>query len=379
MNQAQMNAARDEMSSWLAHPQELGATPAALEWAGEFDLHDMHYYIFKYKIEADDDKWLLGVAGGYAGDELEHCGHVFSEMEEYLPDTAEEQAKALVEMVRSYWMQQAEEAEEHKANPGSFLSFVLLEKPEWDKQAFVQALQKEWGITDESAEDDDDNETNEDILMLNWHDAIVSVSLMPGPIPQDEVDGAAFNNYMWQEAAEQVKKQQAHLLVAVLGRKMPPIEGGELLVKLTACACQQAGAIGVYANDTVYPADYYLYFAGMLKEDLFPIFNLVWIGLYKEKNGFCAYTNGLSNFGYDEIEVLNSSAEPGELHDFLADIADYVITENVVLQDGETIGFSEEQKLPITKSRGVAVRGESLKISFAEMDKSSTTSGFACR
>ena len=38
MNQAQMNAARDEMSSWLAHPQELGATPAALEWAGEFDL-----------------------------------------------------------------------------------------------------------------------------------------------------------------------------------------------------------------------------------------------------------------------------------------------------------------------------------------------------
>ena len=92
-------------------------------------------------------------------------------------------------------------------------------------------------------------------------------------------------------------------------------------------------------------ADYYLYFAGMLKEDLFPIFNLVWIGLYKEKNGFCAYTNGLSNFGYDEIEVLNSSAEPGELHDFLADIADYVITENVVLQDGETIGFSEEQNL----------------------------------
>lgn len=373
MNQAQMNAAREALADWLAHPQELGAAPAEIEYAGEFDLYDMHYYIFKYKVEADDDKWLLGVAGGYEEDKLENCGHVFSEMEEYLPDTAKEQAKALVETVRSYWMQQAEEAEEHKANPGSFLSFVLLEKPEWDKQAFVQTLQKEWGIVD-----DDDGE-DEDILMLSWQDAIVSVSLMPGPIPDGEAEAAAASNYMWRDGVEQVKKQEAHLLVAVLGRKTPPIEGGELLVKLTACACQQAGAIGVYANDTVYPVDYYLHFAGMLKEDLFPIFNLVWIGIYKDKKGFCAYTNGLSNFGYDEIEVLNSGAEPGELHDFLVDISNYVITENVVLQDGETIGFSDEEKLPITKSRGVAVRGESLKIAFAEMDKSSTPSGFTCQ
>lgn len=29
-----------------------------------------------------------------------------------------------------------------------------------------------------------------------------------------------------------------------------------------------------------------------------------------------------------------------------------------------TIGFAEDQKLPITKSQGVAVEGESLKIEF---------------
>ncbi len=365
MNQAQMQAAKEAMSGWLAHPQELGAAPAALEWAGKFDLHDMHYYIFKYKAKPDDDKWLLGVAGGYAGEELEHCGHVFSEMEEYTADTAEEKAKALVETVRSYWMQQAEKAEDKKENPGSFLSFVLLEEPEWYKQAFVQTLREEWGVFDTgTAKEQAENETDDDILMLNWHDAIVSVSLMPGPIPADEVEAAAASNYMWQDGVEQVKKQQAHLLVAVLGRKLPPVEGGELLVKLTACACQQAGAIGVYANDTVYPADYYLHFAGMLKEDLFPIFNLVWIGLYNDKNGLCAYTNGLNDFGYDEIEVLNSSASPSDLHDFLSDIANYVITENVLLLDGETIGFTVEQKLPITKSRGVAVYGDSLKIAF---------------
>ncbi len=62
--------------------------------------------------------------------------------------------------------------------------------------------------------------------------------------------------------------------------------------------------------------------------------------------------------------MLDSSANPNELHDFLSDIANYVITQNVLLQDGETIGFSAEEKLPISRNRGVAVPGESLKIAF---------------
>ena len=110
MNQVQMNAAKEDMLNWLAHPQEPGTEPAELECAGEFDLHDLHYYIFKYK-KSVSDKWLLGVCGGYAGNELEHCGHVFSEMEEYNTDTAEQQAIDLVETIRNYWIEQAKQVE----------------------------------------------------------------------------------------------------------------------------------------------------------------------------------------------------------------------------------------------------------------------------
>ena len=88
MNQEQMNAAMESLTEWLAHPAELGKAPAKIECAGEFDLHDLHYYIFKYK-KSLMGKWLLGVCGGYEGDELEHCGHVFSEMENYDPATAQ--------------------------------------------------------------------------------------------------------------------------------------------------------------------------------------------------------------------------------------------------------------------------------------------------
>ena len=42
----------------------------------------------------------------------------------------------------------------------------------------------------------------------------------------------------------------------------------------------------------VYAPDYYQHFSEMLEEDLFPIYNLVWIGIYNGKKGLCAYTGG---------------------------------------------------------------------------------------
>ncbi len=366
INNEQMQAAAEAMTGWLAHPQELGREPARLECAGEFDLHELHYYIFKYK-QNRLGKWLLGVCGGFEADSLEHCGHVFSEMQEYHEATAEADAIALVETVRKYWTEQAQSAEERKKTPGTFLNFVLLEKPEWDKAALVTELKEHWGIEDEPDDDDDKaDDDSDDILIISYQGAMISVALMPGPIPEGEVVAAASSNYMWPEGQEVVRRQQAHLMIAVMGQLMPPLDGGSLLVKLVAAVCQQPGALGVYANDTVYPVDYYQHFAGMLDEDAFPIFNLVWFGLYKDKGGLCGYTNGLSQFGYDEIEVLNTAAQPSELHDFLSSVAGYVLECEAVLQDGETIGFTEEQKLPITKSRGVAVDGDSLKIAFPE-------------
>lgn len=71
MNQQQ--AAMQSMKEWLSHPGELGKEPAKIEPAGEFDLHDLHYYIFRYK-KGMFGKWLLGVCGGYGPEDTEHCG-----------------------------------------------------------------------------------------------------------------------------------------------------------------------------------------------------------------------------------------------------------------------------------------------------------------
>ena len=106
MNREQMEAARSAMRAWFTYPDGLGRAPAQIECAGTFGLHGMRCYIFKYK-KGLLGKWLWGVCGGYVGEGLEHCGHVFSEMEEYNPAGAEERAVEMVEWIRAYWMDQA--------------------------------------------------------------------------------------------------------------------------------------------------------------------------------------------------------------------------------------------------------------------------------
>lgn len=102
----------------------------------------------------------------------------------------------------------------------------------------------------------------------------------------------------------------------------------------------------------------------MKADNTLPLLNLIHFGLVRSEAGINGYTSGLKSLGKDEIEVLNSQVNPAELRDFLIDISGYIVEQNITLRDGETIGFSAEQRLPITRSEGIYVEGNSLKIEF---------------
>ncbi len=107
----QKDQAMFDMIQWLSHPSELGRRPARIELTGSFDYLDMKYYVFKFRKGLLNSKWLLGVCGGYENDDLTHCGHVFSDYSEYHQPTEVEDACRIVEMIRQYWIQRANEFE----------------------------------------------------------------------------------------------------------------------------------------------------------------------------------------------------------------------------------------------------------------------------
>jgi len=257
-----------------------------------------------------------------------------------------------------------DDADEEKTDrKGSFAGSVLLSKAEWDKEQLIRNLREEWGIVDEEPDEgDEDVENSDDAVVMRVGNMMLIVTLFHGHIPDNEAEINAENNYMWPEAVEVAKAHKAHIMVAVLGEEEKLLERGKLFTKAMAVCCKQKYATGVYTSGVVFEPRFYEGLADMLKKDELPIFNWVWFGLYRSEGGLNGYTYGMDVFGKEEMEVLNTDAELEELRDFLASLASYVLACDVTLQDGETIGFSADDKHTITRSPGISLPEEQMTL-----------------
>lgn len=253
-------------------------------------------------------------------------------------------------------------------NEGKFVGFVLLEDNSWDKDKFYADMKAEWGI-----EIEDDHPDDKDVVYVNVEGFNLVIGLMPTAIPNGEAEYFAKANYMWKDAEKEVARHGAHLLVTLLGDG-DMLDKARLYVKITSALLGQETAIALYSEGAVYQPKMFRECADIMKneslQNSFPILNLVWFGIYGDGKASGIYTYGLRRFGKEEIEVYvpADSADLNAIRNFLVSVTAYVLCEDVILRDGETIGFSEEQKLPIKVSPGLAVDGNTIKIDITKQN-----------
>lgn len=257
---------------------------------------------------------------------------------------------------------------ENSDNTGKFVGFVLLENNSWDKNKFFADMKGEWGI-----EIADDHPEDSDVVYVDAEGFRIIIGLMPAPIPNGEAEHFAKANYMWKGAEKVVARHGAHLLVTVMGDG-DMLDKARLYVKVTAALLGQDTALALYSEGAVYQPEMFRECADMMKDSsmhgVLPMLNLVWFGIYGDGKVAGVYTYGMRRFGKEEIEVYvpADAADLNAIRNFLVSIAAYVICDDVVLRDGETIGFSAEEKLPIKVSPGLAVKGNTVKIDITKHD-----------
>lgn len=354
----QKDIARECMIEWLSHKNELGRKPHQIEVAQEFDYHDLHYYIFKFKKNIFSP-WMVGVCGGYHEDELGHCGHIFSEMSVYNEKTAKDDCIHMIDKIKAYWKKEAKKHEELEENK-TFVDFVLLENADIDLMDVFDRLNKH--VNFESVEKND-----EQIYVTNVKNSMIALSLMETPVPHGEAEYYAQGCYMWKEAVEKVKTHQAHILVSTIGKDISTVEAKLLHSQFVDACLGYSQAIAVYGSQMVWPT--YIYHQMMnsyYEEKLLPILIWVYLGVVSRKDGNSIYTLGLKDFGHYEIETLPAQLQLSKLHEFMTQVVIYIIEQNAVLHDGETIGLSATQKCQITLSQGLFLDGETLKIKVIE-------------
>ena len=251
---------------------------------------------------------------------------------------------------------------------GRFAGFVLLSEPEWDKDKFLADFYEDWGIKITESDHTEDPDDDGKLVYADVEGMRVVVGLIEAPVPNGEAEYWTQGNYMWKDGVEVVSTHKAQLIVCILSETDDLLAKGRLFVKLAASALMQDNALAFYNEGAVFPPDMYRAFCQPMKNGALPLLNLVWFGIFGNDKEVGVYTYGMRRMGKQEMEVYvpREGADLNAVRSFLLNIVDYVLSSNVTLKDGETIGFTAKQKLPITLSKGIAVDGDTLKIAYGE-------------
>ena len=247
-----------------------------------------------------------------------------------------------------------------RRDAGNFAGFVLLKEAKFDKAKFFSDLKNDWGI--DVAEQD--NNEDDGLVYVEAENNRIVVGLIGAPVPNGEAENFASVNYMWRRAADEVSKHTAHIILAILGGESDIREKAKLYVKTACSLLKQEGVIALYSEGAVYQPKMFLECAECMRENQLPLLNLIWYGLYNNGRIAGFYTYGMRRLGFNEMEIYTNvkKADVEKIRELIVNISAYVLDTGTVFRDGETIGYSEKMKLPITVNKGIAVNGDTIKI-----------------
>ena len=251
-----------------------------------------------------------------------------------------------------------------KKKRGTFVGFVLTTSDVWSKTSFLNNLKENWNLILHE-EECDDKEGNSTFMARNDEGLTVAVTSLNVPVPNGEAEFYAKGNYTWHDAEKVVHGHTAHLILMTMGEDVYAC--GKLFVQAADALLQQDIALALYTDGVVFSPQMYHDSAAMMKEGDLPILNWVWLGIHQTPIARIVYTYGMRKLGFEEMEyvcpIKNDDLNAfNAMRSMMLDIVTYVLVQKVQFQDGETLGFTLDQKLPISYSKGIAVEGNTFKI-----------------
>ncbi len=222
----------------------------------------------------------------------------------------------------------------------------------------IQDLREYWSLEINDIAGDDT------AAAFNANGEQVMIGYISCPIPDSEFEDLYDFASLWKEAKNDIAQHNQHALVIISPSSTSTVERFKLLTKVIASILRTSEtAIGFYYGEVelLVPKEVYLELADFLLEEDLAVPLWVSVNTFSDQGKRSAYTYGLKEFGKPEIEVV-CSEEEDELYFLLLDVADYVIRQNVTLKNGETLGFTENQRIKITESKAVYLDGKTLKL-----------------
>jgi hypothetical protein len=175
----------------------------------------------------------------------------------------------------------------------------------------------------------------------------VFVMRMPVPVPNGEAEDAARFSVSSFSSAGPLPPHTSHLIVTMLGEARPlDVERKRRFTQLLAAILTSTKAIAVYsgAAGATHPADF---FVDIARDVELPL--LLWTGvsLAGDETRLSLLSLGMAQFDLPDLLLETPRAMGTDALGFFFDILEYVLTRGAAIPDGETVGRTSGERLPV--------------------------------
>lgn len=266
--------------------------------------------------------------------------------------------KAATEFAGRYNALRANQPAEAEAAPAEaddspiHLAFILLSKAQLPEGEAVAQAFREFAAPDETiqveadASADDPEDRGLSLKLGTGEEGMVVV--MPMAIPGGEAEQYAMFSLSTIGKGWEPPPYNAHLVVMLYASgKTSPAERIARFTSVLAAVTKASPAVGVYWGSAGATHDSEFFTSVAADHDMRM---LIWSGVSvarQEDGRLSLLSTGMEQFGLPNLLLISGETPAGEALPFMYDLLSYVVTRGEAVPEGDTVGWTEEQRLPV--------------------------------
>ena len=206
--------------------------------------------------------------------------------------------------------------------------------------------------------------SNDGIVILNSENYKIVMVGVDAEIPSDELEYVSKISHVWSDALKNASRHESHIILSVFTTLTDLVDLSIQFTKVASSILTNTKSIGIYlgGQSLILSNEYYVRNTQSMTNTNLPLGNWIYFGLRENNSKRNGYTIGLKEFGFKEIEIIDSEKTFEEIYKILYDLSHHVLLSQTDLRPGETFGYSQTEKLAIDIGAGEFQDGETIKV-----------------
>ena len=169
------------------------------------------------------------------------------------------------------------------------------------------------------------------------------ISFVDEPIDKNEMKRVANHNPFFKDGDKIADGHVCHAVVGVKGVGSA-VARYKVLTQLLAAMLSPYNAVAVYLGkqSLYYGKDQILDQAKLMKKGVLPVSSWIYFGFYTYQSKFWVYTQGLSEFGREEIEISSDHHTMAHMHQIAIAFSSALMSSHRQFEEGEMIEIGED-------------------------------------